>query len=103
MEPSDQDNTASVNSSVDQLKQIHASILKIEQELERVNAHKLVRVYNSIPQLIGFQFIKGMAFGLGSVIGATIIVSIVVYLLSQIEFVPVIGEWVKLISEEIKK
>ncbi len=89
--------------SNDQLNKILLSLKKIERALEHVNSHKLMEIYNSIPKLLFYQFIKGVVFGLGSVLGATIVVSILVYLLSQIEFVPIIGEYVKHISEEIQK
>ena len=46
---------------------------------------------------------KGAAFGLGSVIGATVFVSLIIYLLSQVAFLPIIGEWIKIILEEIHK
>ncbi len=99
-EESKKDLTADSN---DQLNKILLSLKKIERALEHVNSHKLMEIYNSIPKLLFYQFIKGVVFGLGSVLGATIVVSILVYLLSQIEFVPIIGEYVKHISEEIQK
>ncbi len=89
--------------STDQLNKVLLSMERIERALEHVNSHKLMEIYNSIPKLLFYQFLKGIVFGLGSVLGATIVVSILVYLLSQIEFIPIIGEWVKHISEEIQK
>lgn len=49
-----------------------------------------------------WQLIRGLAFGLGSVLGASILVSLVVWWLSQFEFIPVIGEWVGQIAKEIE-
>jgi hypothetical protein len=43
--------------------------------------------------MIGFQILRGLAFGLGSVIGATVLVSLLIFLLSNINFIPIIGEW----------
>ncbi|PWE29405.1 hypothetical protein DDZ14_17260 [Maritimibacter sp. 55A14] len=71
-------------------------------ELQRLNRHRFVRMHNNLPKLLGFNFARGMAFGLGSVMGATILVSIAVFLLSQIDFLPVIGEWAKQIAEQIE-
>ncbi|MBL1276941.1 MAG: hypothetical protein COB30_012725 [Ectothiorhodospiraceae bacterium] len=79
------------------------SMQRIENELERVNSHKFVKIHNSIYQLLTFYFLKGIVFGLGSVLGATIVVSIVAYVLSQFEFVPIVGEWAKLVVEEMQK
>jgi type IV secretory pathway TrbF-like protein len=50
-----------------------------------------------------FQFLKGTAFGLGTLLGATIVMSIIVFILSQVEFVPIIGEWVAEILNEIQQ
>ncbi|MBL4750246.1 MAG: hypothetical protein JKX71_06645 [Amylibacter sp.] len=35
----------------------------------------------------------GLTFGLGSVIGATVLVSVLVYLLRGIDFIPIISDW----------
>lgn len=65
----------------------------LRRELERLNGHRLIRVYDNWVQLLWFQFLRGLAFGLGSVVGATILVSVLVYLLSSVDFIPVLGEW----------
>lgn len=76
---------------------------KIRHELEILNQHKFVRLYNSPFKMLWFQCLKGVMFGLGSVIGATIVVSIVISFLGQIEFIPIIGEWAKEIMAEIQQ
>lgn len=68
-------------------------LVKLRQELEVLNAHRFVRLHNSIPKLVLFQLLRGMAFGLGTLLGATLLVSWIVYSLSSIDFIPVIGEW----------
>ena len=77
---------------------ILASIQNIELALNASNAKQPVQHYKAL--LI--QLSKGMAFGLGSVLGASVIVSITVFILSQVEFIPIIGEWVKAIIDEIQ-
>lgn len=72
-------------------------------ELQKLNDHKLVQAYNSIPRLLWFHLLKGIAFGLGSVLGATVVLSMLVYLLSQIEFIPVIGDLVTEILQVVKE
>ncbi len=80
-----------------------SEIKEIRKALDTLNQHKFVRIYNSSFRLLGFQFLKGMAFGLGSVIGATIVVSFLISFLSQIEFIPIIGEFAKEIAVEIRE
>lgn len=75
----------------------------IHQELTNLNNHKLIKTYNSIPRLLWFHLLKGIAFGLGSVLGATVVLSMLVYVLSQMEFIPIIGEWISAILEVVKQ
>lgn len=84
-----------------EIKDVRTELKALQAELHQLNAHRFVRIHNSIWRLISFQFIRGLAFGLGSVIGATILVSALVYSLSSINFIPIIGEWAKEIVEMI--
>lgn len=73
----------------------------LTQELRLLNSHRFVRLHNRPWRLLGFQFLRGLAFGFGSVAGATIVVSIVGYILNQMEVVPIIGDWAKQLAAEI--
>ena len=70
----------------DELKELRA-------EVARLNSHRFIRMHNSTTRLVWFNFLRGLAFGLGSVIGATVFVSLLVYLLREINFIPIIGDW----------
>ena len=73
----------------------------LAREIERLNAHRFIKVHNSIWRLVGFQFLRGPAFGLGSVLGASILVSALAWWVSQFEFLPIIGEWASELAKEI--
>lgn len=83
-------------------EELHNKITELNRELNTLNQHRYIRIHNSIPKMLGFQFIRGMAFGLGSVLGATVLVSVLVYFLAQIDFIPIIGEWAQEILIAIK-
>lgn len=83
-------------------EQIENEIKALREEIARFNGHRFVRVQNSWGLMLWQALLRGMAVGLGTVIGASILVSVVVYFLSQIDFVPVIGDWAKQISQEIQ-
>ena len=74
-----------------------------EHHLQKLSSHKLMAEYSSTRRQLFMQFMKGAAFGLGSVIGATVFVSLIIYLLSQVALLPIIGEWIKIIIDEIHK
>lgn len=80
---------------------IRADLRALQAEIHLLNTHRFVRIHNSLWRLISFQFVRGLAFGLGSVIGATILVSVLAYSLRSIDFIPIIGEWAKQIVEMI--
>lgn len=81
---------------------LDANVAKLTAEIERLNTHRFVRIHNSLWRLLTFQFVRGLAFGLGSVFGATILVSLLAWWFSQFEFLPVIGEWAAQIANEIE-
>ncbi|MEW7009189.1 MULTISPECIES: DUF5665 domain-containing protein [unclassified Lentilitoribacter] len=74
---------------------LEIQISSLRDELSKINNHRYIKVHNSMPRMLGFQFMRGLAFGLGSVVGATVLVSVLVYFLSTIDFIPIIGEWAK--------
>lgn len=72
---------------------------QIIEQLELLNQHRFVRAHDSWLKLILFNMVRGLAFGLGSVLGATVLVSILVYSLRQIDFLPIIGSYIQQIIE----
>ncbi|WP_371171394.1 DUF5665 domain-containing protein [Aliiroseovarius sp. 2305UL8-7] len=74
----------------------------LRAEVERMNNHRFIRLHDSLWKLGLFQVFRGLAFGLGSVLGATLLVSALAYMLASIDFVPVLGDWAKQILEEIQ-
>ena len=74
----------------------------LRQEMTRLNGHRFIRIQNSVVKLLMFNLARGMAFGLGTVLGASVVLSIFVWSLSQVEFVPIIGDWAAQILEQMK-
>ena len=64
--------------------------------------HKLLRDYSSTWRILWLNFLRGLAFGLGSVIGATILVYLTIQILAQIEFIPILWEWAVQLIEQIE-
>ncbi|HKL54536.1 MAG: DUF5665 domain-containing protein [Roseovarius sp.] len=82
--------------------QMTAELQALRAEVARLNAHRFVRIHNSIPRLLLFNLARGLAFGLGTVLGASVLLSLVAWALSQVEFLPIIGEWVAEIARQIE-
>lgn len=74
----------------------------LRKEVARLNQLSFVRIHNSIPKLLGYSFARGLAFGLGTVLGASVLLSLVAWSVSQVEFLPVIGEWAAEIADQME-
>jgi hypothetical protein len=74
---------------------------RLSDEVATLNSHRFVQMHNKPTRMIMFQFMRGLAFGLGSAVGATMLVSLAAWWLSQFEFLPIVGEWARQIADEI--
>ena len=77
-------------------------IKKLREAIKSLNNNNIFKIYNSIKKVLFISFLKGLASGLGWIIGATILVSLLTYILSQIEFIPILGDIVSQLIEEIE-
>ncbi|MDP3955246.1 MAG: DUF5665 domain-containing protein [bacterium] len=58
------------------------------------------RIYRSRKQIIVDNFIGGISWSLGSLIGAFIIIALAGYVLSKIDLIPLIGSFISQIANE---
>ena len=77
-------------------------IKKLSEAIKSLNNNNIFKIYNSTKKILFMSFLKGLASGLGWIIGATILVSLLTYILSQIEFIPILGDMVSQLIEEIE-
>lgn len=82
---------------------LEQEVRALRQELTLLREHRMFQLYQSVPRILLFRFASGMAVGLGTVIGATVLLSLIIWALSQIEFIPIVGEWAVRIAAEIEQ
>jgi len=82
---------------------LRAALVRLNENVQRLNSQPFFQREGKPMRLLGFQVLRGVAFGLGSVLGATLVVSLVVYFLAQIDFIPVIGDWAAQIAARIQR
>lgn len=88
--------TEQINGQTDEIKQLR-------KEVARLNDHRFLRTYNSLPRFLAFNFARGLAFGLGTVLGASILVSAIAFSLREIDFIPIIGDWATSIAQQMEQ
>ena len=77
-------------------------IKKLSEAIKSLNNNNIFKIFNSTKKILFISFLKGLASGLGWIIGATILVSLLTYILSQIEFIPILGDIVSQLIQEIE-
>lgn len=83
--------------------QMADEIAALRRELRTLNAHRFITVHNSLWRLFLLRFVSGLFTGLGTVLGATVLVSLAVVWLQQIEWIPLVGDWAAGIASEIER
>lgn len=74
----------------------------LRQEVERLNGHRFFRIHDRFWTMLWNSLARGLMMGLGTVVGATLLLSTLVWTLSQIEFIPIVGEWAREISKIVQ-
>ena len=82
--------------------ELAAELRALREEVARLNAHRYIRIQNSVPRMLAFSFARGLALGLGTVLGASVLLSALAWSVSQVEFLPIIGEWAAEIARQMK-
>ena len=72
---------------------IQISIDLLREEVAKLNTQRFFSAHNTWIGLILFNLVRGLMFGLGSFLGATILVYVLIQILGNIDFIPILGEW----------
>jgi len=64
---------------------------RLNEQMDELLNHPALRMQRSVTSILWLSLLRGLAFGLGSVLGATILVYATVQILAQIEFIPILG------------
>lgn len=86
----------------DKLETIGGELEALRAEVKRLNRQRYFRNESSVFRVAGWSLLRGLFFGLGSTLGATILLAFVVKMLGSIDFIPILGEWAQQIIEQIQ-
>lgn len=59
------------------------------------------QVYRSKKDILVNNFIGGIAWSLGTLVGASLVIALIGYILSRVDFIPIIGAWITQIIQEV--
>lgn len=76
-------------------------LLTLSKEIEKLKNLEFIQVLKHPLRLMWLSFLKGLMIGFGSVLGASVLVGLFVYLIAQISFVPIVGDFVEAIVSQI--
>jgi len=82
-------------------KELLRDLKLLTKEVKALKNLEFVQVLKKPGRLMWLSLLKGMMTGLGSVLGATVLVAILLYIIAQISFVPIIGDFIKDLMSEI--
>lgn len=80
---------------------LRREIARLTDQVAKLNQQRILKIQNSYPRLLFYRFVSGLALGLGTVLGGSILLSLLALALSSIDFIPVIGEWATRIAQEM--
>jgi len=82
--------------------ELSKELKELTHEIQKLKSLEFIQVLKHPWKLMGLSLLKGIMIGFGSVLGATVLVAIFVYLLAQMSLVPVVGDFVKSVITQIE-
>ena len=85
---------------VEQLERLAAVTTVLAQEVERLQQWRPLS--GRLRRLLWRSFLQGTASGLGRAVGATVMLTLLIWLLGGLQVVPVLGVWIARLLEAIQ-
>ena len=98
--PSSRINTLNKAHPID--KQLIKEMKALSKEVRNLKNLEFVRILKHPWKFLGLSLLKGMMVGLGTVLGASVLVGGLIYILAQISLVPIVGDFVEEVMAQIQ-
>lgn len=92
---------ATKKTSVQLEKELAKEIKALTKEVHKLRDLEFIKILKHPFKLMWLSLLKGLMVGFGSVLGASVLVALFVYLIAQISLVPIVGDFVKDIMSQI--
>ncbi len=80
---------------------LEREIKELREAIQALNDQKFMRMHSTWWRFMLTNIFRGLFVGLGSVIGATVLLYFFIQFLSNIDFIPIVGEWAREIVDII--
>lgn len=84
-------------------KELALEMKELAIEMRKLKSMEFVKFYKKPWKFVWYSFIKGVMVGLGTVLGASVLVAIVLYLFAQFSHVPLIGKFFQGLANQIQE
>ena len=78
------------------------NVKELATEVRKLKSLEFIKIFKNPWKFMWYSFLKGLMVGLGSVLGASVLVAFLVWTLAKISWVPVIGDFVKDIVVDVQ-
>lgn len=85
------------------LRQLTHEVQSLREYLQELRLQQYIQALLNTRRIALMSFLSGIMSGLGAVIGATLVLSLLVYILGRLEVLPVIGDWVAQIVKIVRQ
>ena len=86
-----------------QLTGLTNEVRKLRELLEKLRLQQYVQTLLNTRRIAWVSFLSGIFSGLGTVIGATLVLAFLIFILSRLELVPYIGKFIAEIVKIVKQ
>lgn len=83
-------------------KSLIEAIEKLRETIEKLYSQKELVITNP-KKFLFYNFLSGFFRAIGSVLGATVFLTLIIWFISKLELVPIFGNWIISVLDYIKK
>lgn len=79
------------------------SILTLAKLVKELRSKRYLQMLDNPKKFLFYSFLSGIARGVGFAFGASLIFAFIIWILSQLTIVPLLGDWIVALLEYIQK
>jgi len=84
-------------------KSLAESILTLTKLVEQLRSKRYLQMIDNPKRFLFYNFLSGIARGVGFAFGASLIFALIVWLLSQLTIIPFLGDWIVALLDYVQK